>query len=271
MHHSHRSSPVQIPNQKPKTHSSSKIVTNNTMATPVAVSGDVQYFAYRLGHLSRSRIQREAGKAEPRLHKLIGHCSLFDSARKFILDHMDDGGHHQAEDDEESESEDIEVGEWWEEDVNNHHSRRSSQTTPVKSEESGKGGLIVVTATQIDAEGYVDDLDDIDDIDDLDWDNDSDSTEDGDLEDDDGHWSDSTCEDEDEHVHHPHHKNHHNHHHHSSKVIDIPTMTAKAVADTHYSCSYLARSHNDDQALWAQQPQVLSRIQADNLLLEAFG
>lgn len=47
-------------------------------------------FAYKIGYMSKYRIEREARKPEPRLSRLIGHASLFDSAKKYIIDHIDD-------------------------------------------------------------------------------------------------------------------------------------------------------------------------------------
>jgi hypothetical protein len=71
-----------------------------------ALTSDMQYFAYKLGCTSRTNIEREAGKAEPRLQKLLGHASLFDRARYFITIPADSGFEEadEAEDLDELES-----------------------------------------------------------------------------------------------------------------------------------------------------------------------
>ena len=49
----------------------------------------MQLFAYKLASISRTNIEREAGKTGPELRKLVGHASLFDHANHFIIDHAE--------------------------------------------------------------------------------------------------------------------------------------------------------------------------------------
>jgi len=263
-----------------------------TSSLPVPASGDIHIFAYRLGELSRSKIQREARKTEPRLHRLIGHCSLFDHARDFIVRHMhNDGEEDEAEPaaegqaDDEYQDDDVECGEWWEEDANDR--RRSFAPRPSCPQKSSRRhhrdhelsakssclhldqfsaaaagpmktpGVVVVTAVQVTTGDDEDERHQQQQH--MGWDDDSDSTTEGDddLDNDDDlfddDWSDSTCEDEDvdDHdvFHHPK-SSHHN--------------TTTSLIKPH-------RPQDDDAALWAQQPKVLSQRQADCLLLEAFA
>src|ERR1700760_4796618 len=46
--------------------------------------------AYELGSISRSNIEKEASKMAPRLRRLVGHATIFDSAAKYIREHIDD-------------------------------------------------------------------------------------------------------------------------------------------------------------------------------------
>ncbi|RJE16906.1 hypothetical protein PHISCL_10757, partial [Aspergillus sclerotialis] len=40
--------------------------------------------------MSRSKIQKEAAKTVPHLHRLVCHAAVYDNAAKFIIDHMHD-------------------------------------------------------------------------------------------------------------------------------------------------------------------------------------
>ncbi len=172
MDKSQRSSPKPIATRtstKPQHHTMASVIS------PI-LGSDMQYFAYKIGNISKSKIEKEAHKAEPRLHKLVGHCSLFDNARKYILDrmhHEEEHAHYAQEDDKDEPSfqyvEDLEDEE---------------PTYKTSNFHGGLKGVLVMKATEIAAEDY----------DDLEWDDDSDSTEADDDEED--NWSDSTCEEE---------------------------------------------------------------------------
>ena len=44
----------------------------------------MRFFAYKLASVSRQNLGREASKAEPRLHRVLGHASLFERTKCFI-------------------------------------------------------------------------------------------------------------------------------------------------------------------------------------------
>ncbi|KIW83454.1 hypothetical protein Z517_02699 [Fonsecaea pedrosoi CBS 271.37] len=46
--------------------------------------------AYQIGTLSRSKIQKEAAKTAPHLHRLLGHAAVYDNAARYIIKHMHD-------------------------------------------------------------------------------------------------------------------------------------------------------------------------------------
>jgi len=202
------------------------------------LGSDMQYFAYKIGSISKSKIEKEAHKAEPRLHKLVGHCSLFDNARKYILDrinHEEEQAHYADSTNEWSTEEDDkdEPSFQYVEDL------ADERPTYKQSNFHGHGGLkgvLVVKAAEISAEDY----------DDLDWDDDSDSTEADDDEED--NWSDSTCEEEPQDL------------YSDRKIVDIC-----GASQPRY------RPQDDDLMLWSQQPQVMTQSQANSLLIEAFG
>ena len=195
---------------------------------------EARYIAYKLGYISRFKIEREAKKTEPRLHKLIGHCSLFDQARKYILEH------HDQEDIVDAEAVDeLSLDESDEELEAEFEHIESVDIVTLSSKHSDKpGGLSVVRATENPSTQLYDDLD---------WDDDLDSNSTA-ISDDDDNWSDSTCGDDDGDA------------HSDSKTIDIYHAAES---------KYLHR--NDDLLLWSQQPQVLTPNQVDSLLIEAFA
>jgi len=219
-----------------------------SMDAPVMES-EKRYFAYRLGHMSRSNIQREVGRAEPRLHKLIGHCSLFDNARKFIIEQINNEDHDHDSEDEDGNAN----GDFWFDDAAaaavDKEEVSFDYVEDVQTEKAARR-VVVVTATQVVTEDYDDD-DELD----LEWDGDSDSsTEDGeDCSDDE--WSDSTWEDDDN----------TNTHHIDSKPIDIYAHVPSQGRNSH--CQH----RDDDRLLWSQQPRVMSQGQANHLLIEAIG
>ncbi|KAK5036423.1 hypothetical protein LTS07_002150 [Exophiala sideris] len=137
---------------------------------------EAHYFAYKLGYISRFKIEEEAKKAEPRLHKLVGHCSLFDQARRYILDH------NSQEDIVDAESVgELSLDDSDEEFESEFEHLESTDIAALSRKHSDKlGGVVVVQATEIPNTYLDDDLD-------------SDSTE---TDDDDDGWSDSTCDDD---------------------------------------------------------------------------
>lgn len=181
------------------------------------------------------------------MHKLIGHCSLFDHARKVIIDQLRNDT-HDAEDEASGDE-----GDFWLDD--GADDKDEPAVAYVEDLQAAKPAtpqrIVVVTATQVETEDY----------DGLEWEYDSDSTtgidEDEDCSDDD--WSDSTCDDCCD------------HHHPNSKTIDIyPATKIMPVRHSHHH--QLQHKHQDDDlVLWSQQPRVMSQNQADHLLFEAMG
>jgi len=219
-----------------------------------AMESEKRYFAYRLGQMSRSNIHREVGRAEPRLHKLIGHCSLFDNARRFIIEQIN-SDHHDADDEDGNGNG---SGESW---LDNDASAAGDkdgvsfqyvEDVQMQRRLQADQPVVVVTATQI-ATGDYDDSDD-DDDDDLEWDGDSDSTtgaredDEEDCSDDDSEWSDSTWDEDGD-----------------SAPPHVYAPAASAGQKHH------CRHRDDDLLLWSQQPHVMSQWQADHLLIEAIG
>ena len=217
----------------------------------------MKYFAYKLGYLSRVNIRLEARKAEPHLFKLLSHATLFDNARNYINQHLDDEV-------EEVEIETEATIEWVEEedeatieyvedidsdlsipDAHIVHSpvssfSKESSLVPV----SGPRTLSVLHASPIQSQHTDDD----------EWDNDSNtSTEAGD-DDDEDHWSDTTCEEE-----------------------DIYVAPVDSTASDPYLLKTAApsfpkhKAEDDDIILWSQQPHVLSLRQVEDMFVEAFG
>ncbi|KAK7888231.1 hypothetical protein LTR67_009108 [Exophiala xenobiotica] len=207
-----------------------------TMASAISpiLGPDMQYFAYKIGSISKSKIEREAHKAEPRLHKLVGHCSLFDNARRYILDrisHEEEQAHHI------DSTNDLSIEEDDKDEPSFEYVEDLSDKGPTYKQSNSHGGLqgvLVVKATEIAAEDY----------DDLDWDDNSDSTD----ADDEDNWSDSTCEEENQDL-----------------YFDRKTVEICGTGQPGY------RPQDDDLMLWSQQPQVMSQSQANSLLIEAFG
>ncbi|KIX02915.1 uncharacterized protein Z518_08858 [Rhinocladiella mackenziei CBS 650.93] len=226
--------------------------------SPVFVP-EMRYLAYKLGYLSKSNIQREVRKAEPRLYKLIGHAALFDNAKKFITEHTEhdvrevEGAESLAQDYDDEDEDGPSFG--YVEDLRDEESTESSfpplDSSNYSTQQNGKNQPVLsVSATEIELPATEGDG----------WENDSDSSteagDDGNQSD--GDWSDSTCEeyeDEDDENVPP-----------DRKIVDIfPEMTYDFTTASKYS------PQDDDLVLWSQQPRVLSQSQADSLLVEAFG
>ncbi|KAI1617708.1 hypothetical protein EDD36DRAFT_459387 [Exophiala viscosa] len=206
-----------------------------TSSSSPVLSTEARYFAYKLGYISKFKIEREARKTEPRLHKLVGHCSLFDQARKYILEHnhqedildaevVDELSLEDSDEDFEAEIEHIETV-----DIATLSTKHSAKP----------GDVVVVRATAIPSTHL--------DEDDLDWDDDLDSDSTA-TSDDDDNWSDSTDGEDDGHA-----------------------QSDRKVADIYHTAKSKYLHRNDDLLLWSQQPQVLTPSQADSLLIEAFA
>ncbi|KAL6248941.1 hypothetical protein RBB50_004004 [Rhinocladiella similis] len=238
MDKSSRSSSRQVAS---KAASKSQLSPMTSSSSPV-LGSDMRYYAYKLGTISKFKIEKEARKSEPRLHKLVGHCSLFDNARKYILDTIS----HDHDHDDQDEAV-IDSGDEWslddddKDDISFDYVEDVQQEKPKSRSKSSKHshGVVVVAAQEV---VFDDEEEDIA----LEWEYNSDSTEADD--DDEDNWSDSTCEDDSQDSSYSHRKG-----------MDIyPTAQAKYTAQ-------------DDLLLWSQQPQVMTPSQANSLLIEAFA
>jgi hypothetical protein len=181
---------------------------NLTLPTSSLILGlESRYLAYKLAYLSRTRIEKEACKAEPRLCKPIGLAALFDHVREFIISQSEyedeeeaDGTEDLVDDsDEEADArcqhfekaEDIDI-----DDLNlplpstepaGSMSIMSSDMSSLRRNENTKQ-LPVINATRIEAK----------EVDPDDWENESDSStesEDND-QDSEGEWSNSIYEED---------------------------------------------------------------------------
>ncbi|KAG9775773.1 hypothetical protein KCU88_g5078, partial [Aureobasidium melanogenum] len=258
-------------------------------ATKTVSSNDMRSIAYRIGYLSKSRIEREARKTEPRLWKLIGHASLFDNAKKYIIDHIDDDDDDdEAVVDEWAESDDelstidhIEDLLDLEDDDNEPapiqpppHPQLQRQyqfqyyqaCTKCISRPDQKPQQVVVTtvidcASESESESEPEDQHQHHQRGFEDWENVSDVSTEGDEGDhdhdntSDSDWSESTCANED-HVYDASPER---------KLIDLCALATSQFSMPKYT------PQDEDMLLWAQQPRVLSQTQADNLLVEAFA
>ncbi|KEF59316.1 uncharacterized protein A1O9_04160 [Exophiala aquamarina CBS 119918] len=216
----------------------------------------MKYFAYKLGYLSRVNIRREAQKAEPRLFKLLGHATLFDNARNYVTQHLDDEvdeveieADATIEWDEDEDDATIEYVEDIRDDQVSILDAPIVHSSVSSSKENSLGlvckprTLSILHASPIESQH----------IDEDDWDNDSNtSTEAGD--DDEGHWSDTTCEEEDVYV----------------APVDPATSDPyllKCATPTFPQ----HKAADDDIILWSQQPRVLTLRQVEDMFVEAFG
>ncbi|KIW20149.1 hypothetical protein PV08_00724 [Exophiala spinifera] len=225
----------------------------STFTSSPVLGSDMRYFAYKLGTISKFKIEKEARKSEPRLHKLVGHCSLFDNARRYILDtlcHDDEEQDEGAVDSDDKwslhDNKDDEDGISFEyvEDVQQKERHKSRS----KSSRHSRGVVALKTEEITLDDGNDDNENEVED-DELEWEYHSDSTEAHDDEDDEDNWSDSTCEEDDSQE--PAYSHH--------KGMDI------------YPATHSKYTAQDDVLLWSQQPQVMTPSQANNLLIEAFA
>ncbi|KIW48130.1 uncharacterized protein PV06_00749 [Exophiala oligosperma] len=253
MDKSSRSNSRQVANKAavaPKSHHHSP----TTFTSSPVLGSDMRYYAYKLGTISKFKIEKEARKSEPRLHKLVGHCSLFDNARKYIIDTI-----NHDDDDCEPDAATVDSGDEWSldnddkddvsfeyvEDVQKSQPKSRSSKSSTHSHSTPRNGVVVVKAEEVLFDGI--DEDDVE----LEWEYNSDSTvEDDDDEED--NWSDSTCEEDDSHV------------DSSSSYSDRKGIDILPTAQPKYTTQ-------DDFLLWSQQPQVMTPSQANSLLIEAFA
>ncbi|ETI26291.1 hypothetical protein G647_03068 [Cladophialophora carrionii CBS 160.54] len=210
--------------------------------------------AYELSSISRLKIQKEASKSSPRLHKLVAHAAMFDNATRFILDHIDGSN---VEDDL-SDSVAIEgvldakehgcghIAQLEDHDQNGDETFQSSFEVRNRTSFSGyahrkpkEGCAIVVIEALADEEG--DTFEDTADESNTDSDDD-----DYDHFDDREIWSDAPLDGDWRKM---------------QSDWDFWDASANLVRD----------SRDDDLLLWSQQPRVLSTKQAESLFLEAFG
>ena len=251
-----------------------KSSTSKLLATvyPPTSIAEMKYFAYRLGYLSRTNIQREVCKNDPQLCRLIGHAALFDNVKNYLIQHFDDDA-QEAEVSERVENKgdddkDTSPFEHLDNVDNNDDGENMStslayrlvnpndQVSSRDVSQQNEALQIKVSITTIRED------DDEDEARENDWDNDSDSSTEADDDDDgddddsdsaDG-WSDSTYENDDDDSAHP-----------DRKIIDIfPEMETG-------STIYKYKPRDDDLRLWSQQPRVFSQSQEQNLLIECFG
>jgi hypothetical protein len=230
--------------------------TTATMSPAVSCS-DMKYFAYKLGYMSRVNIRHEAQKAEPHLFKLLGHAMLFDNARNYINQHLDDEVDQveiKTDTTIEWEEEDDEATFQYVEDIEDDQisipdAQIVHSSVPLSSKEQSLGlvctprTLSILHASPVEiAHTY-----------DNDWDNDSnDSTEAGD--DDEGHWSDTTCDEDD------------------TDVVPLDCTVSDPYLLKSAAPGYTQhKAEDDDIVLWSQQPRVLSLRQVEDMFVEAFG
>lgn len=279
------STPRQIPSK------SSAPPSSTASAHLPAQLADARFLAYKVGSLSRSNIHKEAAKGAPRLRRLLGHASIFDSAAKFILEHSDVkranlATTEECEDDDDDEVEDeaeFDYDEDDEDDEDEETSFEHAETTEVCYEKpletprqvvlnhyaqlrSKPQGAVVITTTQLDNND-----------DDVGSDSGTEAGDDEELELSDDDWSDSTFEGDDFEEDDDHH-----HHHHDDSQRAAHAHAWKPTAETYsyYSVKSFDYQYppyephsksDDDMLLWSQQPRVLSQTQADSLLVEAFA
>ncbi|EXJ87078.1 hypothetical protein A1O3_04036 [Capronia epimyces CBS 606.96] len=232
-------------------------------------SADMRCFAYKIGYMSKYRIEREARKTEPRLFKLIGHASLFDSAKKYIVEHIDDDDDEDDFDHDDELSDDLTSIDHIEEldldddvecaealppsyaESQSQHQYYQASTKRISRPVQRPQQVVLATPAEDGLPHHYETED---------WENVSDvSTEAGDS-DSDSDWSEATCEG-DEHVvdavtaaSHP-----------ARKILDMCELPTSQFSMPTYE------PVDDDLVLWAQQPKVFSQSQADNLLVDIFA
>ncbi|EXJ74081.1 uncharacterized protein A1O5_02375 [Cladophialophora psammophila CBS 110553] len=238
--------------------------TSSIRSSPWSVSQS-RRLAYEIGTKARSKIQKEAAKTVPQLHRLVCHAAVYDNATKFILDHM----HDYSPEIDHSELATIEEVEDVEEDVTlydivdivpeDEHDPEPSHASlelPHNASFNGYAQLksprlcgVVVTTTLVGAR--------------------------------DSHWeeteSDSSTESDEDYD----SDNEYDYHGYDGYMESGYTYGQyERRSDLHYarSCSkQFADStptynhSNDDHLLWAQQPRVWSQQQEAHLFVEAFG
>ncbi|EXJ56694.1 hypothetical protein A1O7_07038 [Cladophialophora yegresii CBS 114405] len=220
---------------------------------PSSLTVQTRHLAHELSSISRLKIEKEASKTSPRLHKLVAHASMFDHATRFILAHIDgtnaeldlpDSVAVQGVRDEKEHGCDHKAR-------LQHHDQGGVETSQpsfeIKNQTSfngyahlkpKEGCAIVVIEAIADEE-----------------DNDFEDTGEESITDsddgDDGHFDREICTD-----------------------TPINGDWRKMQSDWNFwdaSSNVIRDPHDDDLLLWSQQPRVLSAKQAETLFFEAFG
>ena len=197
------------------------------------LASETKYIAYKLAYLSRTNIQKETYKPDPRLRKLIGHCHLFENAKRVITEHI--GEAHQLVNgretvaDDRSDDQGVSSFEYIE-----HTQDAQSIDLPCRRADSKPAKYLGVDPL---CGNSSDDEDDS-----------GTEASDGDSQSDDD-WSGSTYEGDDD-----------------SDHTDGWLKTVYSISTTEKSIP-----QDDDLILWSQQPRVLSPMEAEALLVEAFG
>ena len=231
----------------------------STSSTLLSLSlTQTRILAYELGSISMSKIEKEASKTAPRLHKLVGHAAIFDNAARFIMQHIDDSiiEYDQMEPaviEKELHEEELGYSDLTGlkncAEIETGTTQVSFEITPHASfngysQLKPKGHCsIEVTTTALNAEDVKF------------WGPEAESS----METYDGYdyldrqrWSDLSYK--------------------GGECKIQPEWEHLDSCSTQFVSSTLIReSHDDDLLLWSQQPRVLSTKQAESLFIEAFG
>lgn len=239
--------------------------TNNASETvfPITSCSDMKYFAYKLGYLSRVNIRHEAQKAEPHLSRLLGHALLFDNARKYIHEHLDDEiepveveEDPAPEWDEEDELEDDATFQYVEDIEDDSEIIPDAQIVHhsicLSSKESKEASLQFITTPRTLSVVHASPVTSRHSCDQQ-WENDSNTSTEAD-DDDDGHWSDTTYEEDDSDL--------------SLLDFSVSDPYLLKTAEPGYPSH---KAEDDDIVLWSQQPRVLSLRQVEDIFIETFG
>ncbi|KIX98840.1 uncharacterized protein Z520_05301 [Fonsecaea multimorphosa CBS 102226] len=229
---------------------------------------EARQLAYQIGTMSRSKIQKEAAKTVPHLHRLVCHAAVFDNAAKFIVEHMRDYSEPSSPlasieevedvDDEDDFSLDdiVDIVPEDDDDLGSAAYDPSLHTAQVASF-NGYAQLksprlcgVVVTTTVV---GSTRDI---------------------------SHWdeaesdSSSSTESEEEEEEEEDDSDFDFHYDYADPGCSYFYRQSERHADweyAHTTCSKPNNHTDDDQLLWSQQPRVWSPQQAANIFVEAFG
>jgi hypothetical protein len=203
--------------------------------------------AYELGSISRTNIEKEASKMSPRLHRLVGHATIFDSAAKYIREHIDDRHSEPVRMEEAVVEDDFE-----DDHISDCHLGSSRDHEEIRNQESfaithvasfnsfaevkvKESCAVVVTSKSFDPDddASTDSSDDYDQISPQSWD--------------DSNPMNDTCKIQSE-----------------WEFMDSNTKQLVCLSSNR-------NAQEEDTLLWSQQPKVLSTKQAQTLLFDAFG